>query len=41
MIIHTMEALTKAALARDPAMLNDELIDAITTLIVRYLKPAT
>ncbi|MFI5307069.1 MAG: TetR/AcrR family transcriptional regulator [Polyangiales bacterium] len=38
-IIHTMESLTKAALARDPEMLNDELIEEITSLLVRYLKP--
>ena len=38
-IIHTMESLTKAALARDPGMLNAELVDAIATLITGYLKP--
>jgi len=39
-VIHTMESLTKAALARDPAMLDEELIQEITRLIVRYLKPS-
>jgi len=38
-VIHTMESLTKAALARNPALLNEELITEITTLIIRYLKP--
>jgi len=38
-IVHTMEALTKAALQRDPRMLDDDLIDEITALIMGYLKP--
>ena len=37
-IVHTIESLTKAALARDPKMLGAELIEEITQLLTRYLK---
>jgi len=36
-VVHTIESLTKAALARDPQMLGPELIDEITRLLTRYL----
>jgi AcrR family transcriptional regulator len=38
-VVHTIESLTKAAIARDPQMLGPELIDEITLLLTRYLKP--
>jgi AcrR family transcriptional regulator len=38
-VVHTIESLTKAALARDPALLDAELIDEITRLLVSYLQP--
>lgn len=37
-VIHTMESLTKAAIARNPEMLNDELTREIAALLTRYLK---
>ena len=37
-VIHTTESLTKAALARNPALLNAELITEITRLLMSYLK---
>lgn len=38
-VVHTIESLTKAALARDPKMLGPELIAEITSLLTRYLTP--
>lgn len=36
----TMESLTKAAIARNPEMLNDELVREIAALLTRYLRRA-
>jgi AcrR family transcriptional regulator len=36
-IVHTIESLTKAALARNPGMLNEELIGEVHALLMRYI----